>query len=288
MGMEGTDLRIEPAQYFYQDIAIMDITSIPQARSEMEEQLIYSNIKCGYSKWEIKSIKGIDEFNSAKEYRTSIKAVNNELDIRCNMITAGYIIENLRTLTLVNSGNTDSTYDNDVFLICVERTGYGYQVEQGIAENAANFFSPSTAYNWRVRPIYNLMRWFKSIAQSYVNLVNTTSKIFFASGTGNYLAEGNISAYDICRLENKVIAENRDISAFDFQNTIDKTPIYNPELITFTYPLSIAGYNTLKATPYGYLNVQCGTGAMVKYFIKTIQYKPAVGTAEFTLIKKWQ
>ncbi len=287
MGMEDTRVRIEPAEWFYQDVKIMDMPLIPSARSNIDDSKVYSNLKTGYAKWEIKSVKGIDEFNSAKEFRTGIKSISNELDIRSNLIASGYIIEDLRTKTLLNTGNTDSTYDNDIFIIVVDRDAYGFHVEQGVAENAANFFSPATAYNWRIRPMYNLMRWFKSISQSYVNLVNTTSKLFFTQGTGNYLAEGMLPVYDVCRLENKVLAENRDLSINDFENTADGTPIYKPETITFDYPLSVAEYKLIKATPYGYLNVQCGTGEFQKAFIKQLSYKPAEGVASLTLIKKW-
>lgn len=288
MGMETDRVRIEPAEYFYQNTKILDIALVPANRIQIDETRVYSNIKTGYLKWEIKSIKGIDEFNSSKEFRTSLKAISNELNIQSELIASGYIIENLRTSTLVNTGQTDNTYDNDVFIIVVARDAYGsYIVEQGVAENAANFYSPATAYNWRIRPIYNLMRWFKSIAQSYVNLSNTMSKLFFTSGKGNYLAEGNLNAADPCRLESKVIAENEDIDISDFMDVADGTPIYKPETITFDYPLSIADYKLIKAAPYGYFNVQCGRGSFEKYFIKTLAYKPAAGTAEFTLITKW-
>lgn len=288
MGMEATQVRIEPADWFYQDFKIMDLPLVPEMRNDLEERLIYSIIKTGYNKWEIKSVKGIDEFNSFKERRTGISAVSNELDISTNLIASGYIIETLRTQTLLGTGSTDSTYDNDVFIICVDRDAYGYHVEQGIAENATNFYSPSTAYNWRIRPLYNLMRWFKSIAQSYPNLINTTSKIFFSSGVGNYTASGNLSPYNICRLENQTLAENADIDATKFQNTYDATPIYKPEISIFDYPLSISEYQLIKASPYGYFNVQCGNGDFFKAYIKSIEYKPAEGLASFELIKKWQ
>lgn len=287
MGMEADRVRIEPAEWFYQDFKMLDILLIPKADTEIQESMIYSNIKSGYEKWEIKSIKGIDEFNSAKEHRTGIKSVTNELNIRSGLIASGYIIENLRTSTLVNTGNTDSTYDNDIFIICVERGGYDYIVEQGI-DNGANLFSPATAYNWRIRPLYNLMRWFKSITQCYVNLFSTTSKIFFTSGAGNYLAEGQINPSDTCRLEGGVYPENTDLSYAHFQNSNTWPPIYLPETITFNYPLSVNDYQLIKSNPYGYINVQCGTGDIIKAYIKTLEYKPAEGSADFTLIKKWQ
>lgn len=286
MGMEPDQIRIEPAQYFYQNVKIMDILLVPQSVTDIDNTRIYSNIKCGYNKWEIKSTKGIDEFNSYKERRTGIKAVNNELDITCDLIASGYIIENLRTLTLVNSGNTDNTYDNDVFIICAERDGYGYHVEQGVS-SGSNFYSPATAYNWRIRPLYNVMRWFKSIAQCYTNYFNSTSKIFFTKGNGNYLAKGQLPISDPCRLESGPLAENIDIDYTSFQNSNTYPPIYKAETITFNYPLSIKDYKRIKEIPYGFISVQCGTGDIIKTYIKSIEYKPAAGTADFVLIKAW-
>ena len=290
LALEGNNIRIENVRYFYQsDVKIMDIVLVPESVTDIDESLVYSTIKVGYNKWESKSIKGIDEFNSVKEFRTGIKSVNNPIDLTSNAIYSGYIIENLRTTTLVNTGNTDTTYDNDLFGIWVERGGYGYQVEQGIAENASGFFSPSTAYNWRARPMYNLMRWFKSIAQAYTSIYNTASKLFFTEGKGNYLASGNISVYDACGLDAAPVAENNDLDYTDFKNISDATPIYRPEIITFEYSLSVTQYQAIKSAPYGYINVSCGTnGLPIKTFIKSIEFKPATGMANFTLIKAWQ
>lgn len=286
MGMFSGRVRIEPAEWFYQNFKMIDLLLIPKSTTSIEEQLIYTNIKTGYNKWEIKSIKGIDEFCSYKERRTGIESVSNELDLTTDLIASGYIIESLRTSTLIDSGLTDSEYDNDVFIICVQRGGYNYVVEQGIASYPLNYFDPASAYNWRIRPLYNVMRWFKSIAQSYVNLANTASKIFFTSGKGNYLAQGQVT--DPCGIENKVLQENNDISASDFKNTSDATPIFKAETIKFEYPLSIADYKFIKSNPYGFVNIQCGAnGPIQKAYIKTIEYKPANGTAEFTLKKSW-
>jgi len=279
MGMQSDRVRIEPAEWFYQDQELLVCDAAPDVNIQIEQQLIYSNIIGGYEKWEIKSVKGIDEFNSGKEYRTEIKAVNNTLQIRSSLIASGYIIENLRTTTLVNSGNTDNTYDNDIFIICVERTIYdasGFKVEQGNIENASNIFSPETAYNWRIRPLYNLIRWFKTIGQNIVR---------FTSGVGNYEASGNLPAGDPCRLENKTLAENNDVSIADFEDITDAQPIYRPEIITFDYPLSIADYNNIKTNAYGYISVSCGSGYLEGY-IRSIEYKPAEGKAKFELIKR--
>lgn len=286
MGMEGNTVRIEPAKWFYNDSKIMEILLIPKSTTEIDESKIYSNILCGYNKWEIKSIKGIDEFNSYKERRTGIKSINNQLDITCDLIASGYVIANLRTDSLVNSGNADSTYDNDVFIICVDRDAYGFHVEQGVTDGN-NFYSPATAYNWRIRPLYNVMRWFNSIANCYVNYLNTNAKIFFTQGKGNYLASGQIDISDPCRLENAPYDENKDIDYSLFNNTDDFIPYLLPEDIKFNYPLSIKDYKAIKENPYGYINIQCGNGSVIKSYIKSIEYKPASGTADFILIKAW-
>lgn len=289
MGIEDDRLRIEPVEYFYNNNPLLTIDLIPKADKNLEENMVYSVIKVGYRKWEIKSVKGIDEINSNKEFHTGIKSVSRTLDITTDLIASGYIIETLRSSTLAVSGNQDSTYDNDSFIICVDRTGLAYsdyEVEQGIIDNPDEMFSPLTVYNWRIRPMYNLMRWGKTIFPSYAVINNTTSKIFFSSGTGNYLAEGNLNVSDDCRLENKVLAENQDLTVNDYGDPL--VPIWKPETIEFSYPLSRKDYLIIKADPYGYINVQCGQGEFVKGYIKNISYKPSSGEADFNLILKWQ
>ena len=280
-------LRIEPIEYFYQNIQVLTLPFIPASDSSLDSRMGYSKILIGYNMWEVQKVNGLGEFNSNKEFRTSLKTIDNTLDAKSNFVAGGIPIEITRQQSFATSGSADTKYDNETFIICVDRGGYDYIVEKGNIDNPANIFSPLTAYNWRIRPMYNLMRWAKSIFQSYVNLANTTSKLFFSSGTGNYIAEGQLPAGDPCKLESVVVAEDDDLSKYQFAGT-DYVPIYKPEIVTFEYPLSIADYLVLRAKPYGYVSFQCGTGDYEKGFIKSLAYKPVEGIATFTLIKKWQ
>lgn len=362
-------VRIEPVRYFYQNIKLLTIDLIPEADSSLDVTLGVSKIQVGYQKWEVERVNGLNEFNSNKEFRTSLKTIDKPLDIQSNFVAGGIPIETTRQQSFAVTGQADTKYDDDTFIICVTRTGQysvtfeaagnrmyfqtsgtgneflipsitiagsvsnngtraifvtslttlpgnlvlveigfsggatvdevsntvtfpgiissGYFVEKNNIDNPANIFSPATAYNWRIRPMYNLMRWFKSIAHVYVNLVNSTSKLFFSAGTGNYLAEGELPAGDDCKIENKVLSENDDLDSTDFADTNDSTPIYKPETITFTYPLSVRDYLVIKNNPYGYIDVQCGTGGYEKCFIRSLEYKPVQGDAVFTLIKKY-
>lgn len=290
IGMEIEDetmLRIEPVEFFYQDVEILRHPAIPKADFALSPDDAYSIVKIGYKKWETENVSGLDEFNSNKEFRTSLKSINNTLDATSDFIAGGYAAEHTRTQSFIDTGAADTKYDNDTFIICVVRSPYAYGnyiVEQGNIANADNFFSPSTAYNWRIRPMYNLMRWWKSVAQSYVNLVNSASKLFFSAGTGNLLAEGELAVYDPCRTEAHVMAENSDLGRDDMITGED--PIFKPETMTYRYPMSLKDYNLVKANSKGYIYAEC-SGEFVKGFIENIIYRPAKGDADITLKLKW-
>lgn len=281
-------LRIEPVEYFYQNAEIVRHLNIPRAEFALQPGLAYSIVRIGYKKWETENVNGLDEFNSNKEFRTSLKSINNTIDQTSGFIAGGYPIEKTRQQSFADTGAADTKYDNDTFIICVERDSYAYgdyKVEQGNIDNAANFYSPTTSYNWRIRPMYNLMRWWKSVSQSYVNLINTASKLFFQSGTGNLLAEGELPAADSCKLESRVIAENDDLYKTDMATGSD--PLWEPETMNYAYPMSLAEYNTIKASPNGYIFASCGSADGVKGFITNINYRLAKGEADITLRLKW-
>ena len=285
MGIEGDNLRIEPVEYFYQDVEIIKHLSIPKSDFSLDAEDAYSIIKVGYKKWETESLNGLDEFNSNKEFRTSLKSINKTLDVTSGFVAGGYPIENTRQQSFADTGAADTKYDNETFIICVTRTVYSYEVEQGNIVDPSGFYSPATAYNWRIRPMYNLMRWWKSIAQSYNNLINSASKLFFTSGTGNLTASGILSPYDSCGVDAKNKAENSDLTRLDMLTGED--PIWKPEIVNYSYPMSLRDYNIIKAAPLGYITFQCGSGDTMKGYIENLNYRVAKGSADITLKLKW-
>lgn len=284
----GQWLRVEQVDYFYQDTEILSLPFVPDAKIAIQEQLHYSIIKVGYKKWEVENINGLDEFNSNKEFRTGLSTVSNALDITSDFIAGGYPWEITRQQSFADTGAADTKYDNDIFIACVERDAYGFHIEQGNIEDAANIFSPATAYNWRIRPFYNLMRWFKSIANSYANIVDTASKLFFSSGTGNLQSTGEIAgAYPTCKLENGEKSENQDLHRTDFSDQAEATPLWKPEYMTLKYPLSVRDYKRIKQLPYGYISVQCGSGDFIKAYIQSANYRLMKGECDFVLKLKY-
>lgn len=288
MSVETDVVRIEPVEYFYQDELVLSLPYIPTADYELQEEMAYSLVKIGYDKWETENVNGLDEFNSNKEFRSTLKSIDNTLDQTSNFIAGGYPIEHTRQQSFADTGAADTKYDNDTFIICVTRLPYAYgndyAVEQGNINNASGMFSPATAYNWRIRPMYNLMRWWKSIAQSYVNLANSASKFFFSAGTGNLTATGDMIG-DPCAVDAVTKPENGDLARTDMITGQD--PIWKPETVNIRYPMSLKEYNLVKANPYGYIYFQCGTGDYEKGYIVTMNYRVAKGEVEMTLKLKY-
>lgn len=283
-------LRVEPVDYFYQDNEMMTMDAIPEGEELVQEAMHYSKIHVGYKKWEVQRVNGLGEPNSNRQYRTGLETISNPKDITSELVTGSYPIEITREQSFALTGAADTAYDNDIFLICLLRGMYGFTVEQGGIDNPANIFDPDTLMNFRLTPVRNLMRWYKSLINSYTNINDSDSKLFFSSGTGNLTAEGEITEGfydDLCKLEGMVISESQDLFITHFDRQEDATPLWKNETITFAYYMSIAQYKAIKAAPYGYISYSCGNGPVEKGFIKEIKFKPAKGTCSVNLIKKW-
>ncbi len=195
-------------------------------------------------------------------------------------MTGSYPIEVTRQQSFAETGAADTRYDNNIFLITLERGMYGFVVEQGNITNPDNIFDPATLLNFRLTPVRNLMRWYKSIINSYPNISNSEAKLFFSAGTGNLIAEGEITQgfyADPCKLENMVISESQNLFITHFADQDDATPLWKNETLTYEYPLSVEGYAALKASPYGYISAQCGDGDYLKGFIQEVKFKLSKG-----------
>lgn len=283
-------LRVEALDHFYQNTGLLTHNFIPDADLEVEETKHYNRILVGYKKWEVEKVKGLDEFNSTREYKTSIDTINSTLDITSDLVAGSYAIELTRQQSFIESGGADTKFDNDIFIISMTRSAYPYgtlQVELGNIQDADNIFSPETIYNFRLSPLRNLMRWYRSIVPAMANIFDSDSNLRFSAGTGNLVAEGRQESDD-CRIENATIQENQNIFVNNFLNSSQFTPLWKNELLTYEYPMSVADYAKIKANPYGYIEAQCGTGSFEKFWIQEIKFKLTKGSATFILRKKWQ
>lgn len=277
-------LKIEPVTYFYQkNTEILRCPFVGDVSKKAKPDESIGTITSGYEKWQPLNINGLDEFNSTREHRLNLNNSATKLAIVSKLVAAGYAIETTRQQSFITTGGADTTYDNDNFILCMKRSAYEMVVEQGGIQDPDELIDPDTVLNFRISPLRNLMRWYKSIIGSYRQVNVSTTKIEFVSGTGNFSAKGYYD--DACAVEAQppTPAENANVIGDGIKAADDRTPLFRPEIDTFEYPLSLNDFLNIRANPYGYISYQCGNGEWKKGFIRSIKYGIGTGKATYEL-----
>jgi len=274
-----TELKIARIQEFYKSTIVVDVGLVDKAIFTTAKDLIYGTIMVGYNKWEAEEYNGLDEMNTERQYRRNIDSNPTELDLMSDLISAGYTIEITRRKNQATTGTSDWRYDDDLFIInanVIEGNLYAYR---GVDNGAANIYSPTTRMNYVLTPLRNIMRWFKSIVAAQPTVAN--EELIFTSGTGNYIAEGQMTVY--CPVEGEVIAENETIDSTKFSDDYYITPIWKTEHVTFTAPFSMADFEDVKVNPYGAIRFRCSDTYYIGNIVE-INHDPNEGLAEFKLL----
>lgn len=235
----------------------------------------------GYNKWEAEGSTGLYELMTTRSYRLNINSVANELNITSDFVCSPYTIEITRRL---DQTTQDWKYDNDIFALCLKSDPYEVETFLDSATSVTNVVDPNTAYNGRITPVRNLMRWFNSIMQGFRQL-QVDTKLIFSSGTGNYIARLKMNN---CAIEGKAMAENEDIDLGDFNDIQDAKPITFPELVDFEHPMNYQTFKRFKDDPtlrYKAVEYYCN-GTAYQGWIDEISYRPEEGMANITVIPK--
>lgn len=175
-----------------------------------------------------------------------------------------------------------------------------FKVETGVdnptvVPNATNllintvpgFFDPSTVYNFRISPYYNILRWLSYIKISLYKTANKTIK--FAKGVFNYEVGGNEPAGYLCNLEGQPPAynhfENSDINLSTIDNirfgtNTGRRALFSPEIATFKLAISLEQFMQIEQNPNGKIIVNG-----IPYYLDKLTYK-INGISTFTLRKQ--
>lgn len=275
-------LRVENWEYFYNDTVITDIGSVT-VKKKPDLNLHIKNFKTGYSRYEAEEYNGLDEFLTEREYSTKLVNHNKTLEKECKFIASGYAIEITRRKG--NDNTKDWRFDNDTFILCVERGGsYGYTgegiiVEQANITNDANILDAPTVLNFRISPARMAMRWFKYLT----TFIKDVKELVFTSGKGNIAAEGELESG--CKIDSGVISEKQNLLETDF--LYSQIPLFSAELHEVNdVPFTHEQYKLVKANPEGLIAYSCD-GVQSYGWIKEIEYSFVDGSADFILIPKY-
>lgn len=292
-------IRVEPKDFFYNSSTIINLFNISDLKTSPATDLIYNNFQIGYERWNLNISKtnGIDEINSVHNYTIPIEKANNTLTVMSNYIGSGYMIEETRRQQYNQVPTNDFETDNELFFICTNvntvnsdlytvppvATDYDAGTVSERDENfssVTNLISPETAYNLRISPTRNAGNWYNYISASLYK--HPTEAVKFVSAEGNY-EEGD--TLDNFCVEMESVLQNQNINATDLNS--NNLPIYLPEYLEFTYPLSFEEFILIMNNSERAIGISCSNSLETIGFIKSLKYSPTTngGIGEFKLIK---
>jgi hypothetical protein len=274
-----TELKIARIEEFYKSTIVVDVGLVDKAIFTTAKDLIYGTIMVGYNKWEAEEYNGLDEMNTERQYRRNIDSNPTELDLMSDIISAGYTIEITRRKNQARTGTSDWRYDDDLFIVHAIVEDANLYAYRGIDANPDNVYSPNTRMNYALTPARSLMRWFKSIAAAQPTVAN--ENFIFTSGTGNYIAQGQM-LYN-CPIEGSTLSEKETIDVSNFDNDYYITPIWKTIYATFNAPFSMADFEDVKLNPYGAIRFRCSDTYYIGNIVE-INHDPNEGLAEFKLL----
>lgn len=268
-GISGTDLIIDKAKKFYQQLNTIALGSVNEVKISHARDLLFGKVNVGYSKWESEEYNGLDEMNTSRKYSRKGSNSDRTLDLISQFITAGYTIEITRRKSPFSS---DWRYDSDTFII----NRNGSDAWQGVTD-PSNIVSPSTRYNYRLTPIRNLLNWYNRLC------LYSPQELIFNSANGNYIASGRMTGQ--CDLEDGVIAENDNVVTADFDVSANAEPYFLPIIYEFSIPLTMDKFmNQMLVDVYENLyTFECNDTLFYGYLL-TATYEPNQGMAKFTLL----
>ncbi len=290
---EGDDyfIVIEPKEYFYDaSTTILTLDNVPNIKRYELPERYYSRVNVGYDKWETELRNGLDEVNSKRQYDTGIKAVSNELDLISSFVSSPYRIEVPRRKQYVDTFTEDSDFDEDNYIICLERSdsyatgeldGLNYAEKDENFAFTNNILSSQTTYNLRISPARNLLRWSNVINSGLTKYEGREIK--FTSGEGNYKAETQIDGDCSGNWNNALLSEGQNIQWDDADNS-DKNPLWLPEGAEFSFPITKAQHDAILANPKGVIEFSGTDTGHEKWFIDEYKNVPE-GASVFKVIK---
>lgn len=287
--------RIEPIEYFYQDVELESFTDIENDSYQEEyfDGLDFGNIEIGYEKYaedeELTVISTINDTNTEAQYVSPVQRLKGNLSLKSDHIASPFLIEVTRRIQFDPNENEKSwKYDDDLFLL---------EVSGGAPADDTNIstFNVETdiPYNLRLNPRFNLFNSSRLINSGFFRkplsaeivpsfyAINQTARIYYTSPLGECL--GDLSGDNVAMKENIQVGNfNAGLRLFD------------PKLISFRVGMKAeqvenlvaAHRNGLPSKNYGYISVTNPDGEIRQGWVLNVAWNIIDEIATFQLIKK--
>lgn len=279
-------VRIEPRSYFYAKTHILTFDNVSDITIKANLNHYFSEIAIGYQKWQLNNgqLNGIDEFNTPRSYSIRNKNAKNKLEKKCDAIAGGYPIEFTRRQQYSIETTKDFETDNDLFIICLNRVVQGeYAIgttneRDELFPTVLNLISPETAYNLRISPARNMVRWLRYIK---ISCAKVDKFIKFSTSEGNALMKStSISSCDITVQIDEHANFETGVNGFSQANN----ELFEPQTISFEKPFDFATFAQLQGNSKVPVRINTKCGKVFKAFLESVKFKPNGkdgGSAEF-------
>ena len=288
--VSGSDrVRMEPKYFFFQSGSpVVTLRDIDYEKT-LATQFIYKQVDCGFSKWKSEDFNSIDDW-STNQVRTSRYAtIGVDKDIKSAFVAASYAIESTRRKRITSES---WRLDDDNFIIALNRSTDGSGPDNlGVAEKDENFtvinniLFESEAYNLRLSPARNFLRW-GNIAN--VGLVDYAGDLWrWQGGEGNQDYESRIIGSCEGSFDNVLLVEKDDIQ-WDYSaspSTDEQTPLFKPIWYTFKTALSLDDYITLRDNKTNSFEIIARDGTIIELFLWELKYNLFQGQGTFKAIE---
>lgn len=290
-------IRIEPAEYFYRDVEVIELPSVYDYKQETAKDLIFNKITVGYDKYKEEDENSLDEIHANHEYQTPIKTESNEYPIKSKFNASGYLIETTRRAYFLNDPNISTSYDDDIFIIHVSRPSTDLSLWEPVTnepfDNVSGCLSPETTVNMTLSPKRMLMahsKWlmssliYKNGSQLVKNTFTKQNKDFSTTLKSDYCKRGDE--------QNLPLKASDDILLAAFG---DFTGIYSPEWINLKTRLAMRQVRYIinahrglspDGNNYGYLTFKNKKGTITKGWLHELAYNRINEEVTLRLLKK--
>jgi hypothetical protein len=281
--------RVEQKSYFYDNLLLLGyFDDVRQYSESIEENLCYNTFELGFDDYKVEQgtdkLNTNDEFLTKYQWATVANSVKNKFTRMCKYISSLYPIETTRRNRFINNGSKESKFDENNFLIAMNRSGSNSCEKNENFTTVSGVNSPSEAYNLRFNLFSTLIRWSNILQSNVSRLYEKTIK--YQSGSVNTSLELEYS--DTCNgaYNDVLFSVKQDLPLTDVNNE-DNLPLYEPIVYEFDYPMSWKQYNDFKRYPQGMVVFGRSPRTLIAAFIYDITYKPVLGMATYKLLRSY-
>lgn len=271
-----TCVRVERWDWFYKSYVILTLTDVAEVQTDIDPDRIITELTIGYKKYATNDqYNSIDSPHGKATYANAIKAVSNAETQECEFVADNYAIEETRRAA---SGDEtkETSYDEVLFLFELVKSTAGVYSIGHTAYNGTNIGYNKEFINAKLTPRHMASRW-----RDFIFATNNSTSFKYTTGElNNHAAFIVLPTY----LNAQYSLQPFEGSSFKMEESDSLAythAAFQAEKITFSYPLTIAQYKTVKANPYGLVSVNGKQG-----WITDFKYSFADGMADFTLIAK--